>query len=239
VLRDLPYGSAAPLQRMDVYRPSGAHEASVPAVILVTGYSDVGSRKMVGCSLKEMASYIGWARLIASAGMIAIAYETEEPVRDTKALFAHIESHSASVGIDPSRLGVWSCSGNVPNALAVLQTENVACAALCYGYMLDEDGFDEVAKAAAQFGFATGAPAPTLDALRDVAMLVVRAGRDETPGLNASLDRYVARALAENAYVSVLNQPDGQHAFDLLDDTDRSRSAIRQILGFLSTHLHR
>lgn len=238
VLRNVPYGASSS-QLMDVYRPSTVPAEPLPAVIFVTGYSDVGSRKIVGCSLKDMASYIGWARLIAASGMIAVTYETEDPARDAAALFEHIKTHSASIGIDPTRLAVWSCSGNVPNALAVVQAEAVTCAALCYGYVLDEDGFDEVATAAAKFGFVTGAPPPRFDALRDVPMLIVRAGRDETPGLNASLDRFVVRALAENAYVSVLNQPDGQHAFDLMDDTDRSRCAIRQILSFLSAHLLR
>lgn len=239
VRQGLPYaGADAPGRRMDVYRPTAASSEPLPAVVLVTGYSDVGSRQMIGCSLKDMASYIGWARLIAALGMTAVTYETEEPVRDTAALFDHLGENAAALGIDASRLGIWSCSGNVPNALALLQASRaVACAALCYGYMFDGNGADDVAKAAQQFGFVQPAATPAFDALRRVPLLVVRAGRDETPGLNASIDRFVANALAENADVAVLNEPDAPHAFDILDDGARSRSTIRQVLRFLETHL--
>jgi len=68
-------------------------------------------------------------------------------------------------------------------------------------------------------------------------MLVVKAGRDEMPGLNESIDRFVARALPANLPVTVVNQPTGPHGFDIFDATDQSRTVIRQIPGFLSVHL--
>jgi len=43
-------------------------------------------------------------------------------------------------------------------SLASLQS-GIACAALCCGYMLDGNGYDDVARAAAQFGFANPAEA--------------------------------------------------------------------------------
>lgn len=225
-------------QLMDVYRPSASAPGPLPAVVFVTGYSDVGGRQMLGCSLKEMAAYIGWAKLVAARGMIAVTYETEEPIRDARALLAHVDANAAALGIDASRIGIWSASGNVPNALAVLaERGGIACAALCYGYMLDRHGTDDVAKAAQQFGFAYPAPTASLDALRDIPLLVVRAGRDEMPGLNRSIDRFVSAALDANADIGVLNFPEGQHAFDILDDTDASRAAIRQILRFFELHL--
>lgn len=239
VTRDVPYGMVpAPHRRMDVYRPPGSPAVPLPAVVLVTGYSDAGARRMLGCRLKDMASYVGWAKLFAAIGIVAIAYETEEPVGDTRALLDDLTARSASLGIDPSRLGIWSCSGNVPNALAALRTTaGIACAALCYGYMPEDEKSDDVARAAAQFGFANPTPESHSASLRDVPMLIVRAGGDETPGLNASLDRFVARALADDAAVTVLNEPAAPHAFDVLDDSDRSRAAIRQILGFFAVHL--
>ena len=239
VRRDVHFaGSGGTPLPLDLYRPSDSPAAPLPAVMLVTGYSDVGGRQMLGCSLKDMASYQGWARLIAALGMAAVAYETAEPVVDTRAALDHVTANAAALGIDPARIGVWSCSGNVPNALALLQEpRGIACAALCYGYMLDGDGRDDVAQAARQFGFAYPAAEASFDALRNTPLLVVRAGRDETPGLNASVDRFVAHALTENADITVLSYPDGPHAFDLLDDNDRSRLIVRQVLRFFEAHL--
>jgi len=240
VQRDTPFGGeASPHLRMDIYRPSEDAAAPLPVVIFVTGYSDVGSRQMLGCKLKDMASYVDWARLIASSGMIAITYENEEPVRDLRLLLRHIRANAVSLGIDPARIGVWSCSGNVPNALALLQQpdEPIRCAALCYGYMLDTDGSDDVASAAEKFGFA--APAVRIDPepFRRLPMLVVRAGLDEMPGLNQSIDRFTAQALGANLPVTVVNHATGPHAFDILDSTEESRMTVLQILQFLTLNL--
>jgi hypothetical protein len=65
----------------------------------------------------------------------------------------------------------------------------------------------------------------------------VRAGRDQVPGLNATLDRFVAAALTRNLPVTLVNYPSGPHAFDIDDDCEASRQVIRQVLAFLKLHL--
>src|SRR5262249_34501764 len=45
------------------------------------------------------------------------------------------------------------------------------------------------------------------------------------------------RAVAANAPWTLLNVPGGHHAFDVLDDTEESRQAIRATLAFLHAHL--
>ena len=62
-----------------------------------------------------------------------------------------------SLGIDGNRMGLWACSGHVPNALSLLARPErtcLKCAALCYGAMLDLDGSTVVADAAREYGFA-------------------------------------------------------------------------------------
>ena len=55
---------------MDIYYPSDWKSgARIPAVVFVSGYSDVGFQKMLGCKLKEMGSYISWGQLTAASGM--------------------------------------------------------------------------------------------------------------------------------------------------------------------------
>jgi dienelactone hydrolase len=244
VARNVPLGDDRTIGlRMDLYRPAGAPDARLPAVVFVTGYSDTGSEKVLGCRLKDMASYVDWGRLVASAGMTAITYENEDPFRDANVLLRHIRDNAARLRVDEARIALWSCSGNVPTALALLQENRaheergIRCAALCYGYMLDGEGRDDVARAAQRWGFVVPNTPPALDSLARVPMLVVRAGRDDMPGLNESIDRFVAEALRANLPVTVVNQCTGPHGFDIFDATHDSRRAIRQIVGFLSMHL--
>ena len=71
-------------------------------------------------------------------------------------------------------------------------------------------------------------------------MLVVRAGRDNIPTLNDALDRFVARALAANAPITVMNHPTGGHGFDSFDnkgDEERSKQIVRSSIEFMRTHL--
>jgi acetyl esterase/lipase len=233
---NVPYGRANTRQRMDIYRPHGA-TGTLPAVIFVTGYPDAGAEKMVGSPLKEIAAYVCWARLVASIGLVGILYENAEPVADARTLIDHLRGHSESLGLDTKHFGVWSCSGNVPNALGLLaENPDFACAALCYGFTMDLDGHSEIADGASKFGFAKP-PSLPVTALPRTPMLLVRAGRDEVPGLNAALDRFVTHALRANLPLTLINYPDGPHAFDIVDRAGGSVATIRQILAFLRRHL--
>jgi hypothetical protein len=64
-------------------------------------------------------------------------------------------------------------------------------------------------------------------------MFVVRSGRDQFPGLNEALDRFVAGALAANLPITVVNHAAAAHAFELFDDTEVSRHLVRQMLAFI------
>jgi len=236
---DIPYGSDTTGDLgMDIYRPPAATRAQLPAVIFATGYSDIGARQMLGRNLKDWAAYVDWARLVASSGAIAITYSNEDPMRDIRELIQHIRKNAESLGVDAQRMGIWSCSGNASAALAALQEyEELRCAALCYGYMIDTPGNDDVARAAAQFGFINATAELAVEDLRDVPILVARAGADEMPGLNHALDRFVARSLAANLPISLINHASGPHAFDISDTTEETRQVIRQILQFLELRL--
>jgi hypothetical protein len=110
--------------------------------------------------------------------------------------------------------------------------EAFRAAALLYGYML------EVPEAAAQFGIGAPARGRSIDDLpRAVSMLVVRAGKDQTPLLNASLDAFVAGALGRDLPLTVINQSGAVHSFDLFEDNDASRGTIRVVLRFLQDRL--
>jgi AraC family transcriptional regulator len=241
VERDIPYQPANPALVMDIYRPPSSRPATrLPAVVFVIGYSDLGSEKMLGCKFKDVEAYVSWAKLAAASGLVGITYLNHDPVRDLEALMAYIRKNAASLGIDEKRIGIWSCSGNVPAALWLLMAANrpaLKCAALLYGCTLDLDGSTGIAEAAKTWLFANPTAGRTVrDLASTVPLFIARAGRDSAE-MNQTLDRFISHAIAANLPVSVANHPTGPHAFDVLDASATSREIIRQILGFLRDHL--
>jgi hypothetical protein len=213
----------------DLY--TAATGAPAPTVLFVYGFPDPRFAQ----GLRKMGAYTSWGRLLAASGMNAITYSYRDPVRDLDALLVHLRQNADTFGIDVSRLGVWACSGNVPTALHLLMTQPPGafrCAALLYGYMLD------VPSAAEQFGLGVPARGRTIDDLpRKLPLLVVRAGQDQTPLLNASVDAFVTAALTRDLPLTLINQPSAPHSFDLFDDSEPSRETIRNILRFLYDRL--
>lgn len=244
VRRDVVYQETeAGALTADLYYPPDSKSGDRrPAVVFVIGYSDLGARRVLGCRFSEMESFISWGRLTAASGMVAVTYTTgSEPASDVYALLRYVRQNAEALGIDETRIGVWACSGHVPNALSVLMQEGpdaFKCAALCYGITLDLDGFTHVAEMSATLRFVTPAAGrPVEDLPRDVPLFLARAGRDEFPHLNETMDRFLAKALAANLPVTLVNHPEGPHGFDFAEDSEASRAIVRQILGFLRFHL--
>ena len=227
---------------MDIYYPPDSKSgARLPAVVFVSGFSDLGFQKMLGCKLKEMESYISWGRLTAASGLVAITYTNTDPAGDIYSLLGYLRQNAESLGIDENRIGVWACSGNVPNALSILMQDArkyLKCAVLCYGIMMDLDGSTIVAESAGKWGFVNPCAGKSVEDLpRDVPLFIVRAGQDEMPRLNETIDRFVVKALSCNLPLTFANHPAAPHAFDLVHDSEASREIIRRILSFMRFHL--
>ena len=242
VRRDQPYRATGADALMDLYYPPDSKTgAPTAAVVFVTGFSDDGAQKAIGCKQKEMGSYVSWAQLAAASGLVAITYTNTEPATDVQAVLQHIRQNAAALAIDENRIGVWACSGSVPTVLSVLMQatrDRVKCAVLCYGYTLDADGSTSVADAARQWGFASPCAGKSVDDLsQDIPLFIARAGQDQMPGLNDTLDRFLFKTLACNLPITFVNHATAPHAFDLFHDTDTTREVIRRILAFLRFHL--
>ena len=242
VRRDVGYGPPDRQLRFDLYYPTSQADDGVwPAVIIVAGYPGTMEPRPTELTYKEIGWTVSMCRLIAVSGMVAIAYTNRDPVADLRTLLEHIHDCAASLRIDPERFAVIAVSGNVPTALTTVMQDAgraPACAAFGYGCLLDLDGATEVADAARQFGFANpGAGRTVADLRRDVPLLITRAGRDQFPAMNASIDRFMRQGLAANLPITFVNHAEGPHAFDLFDDSRMSREVIRQTLRFVRQHL--
>jgi hypothetical protein len=196
VRRDEPYRvTDAGALTMDVYYPPDSKTGvRTPAVLFVTGFSDLGAEKMLGSKFKEMGSFVSWAQLTAASGLVSITYANREP-GDVHDALHHLQQNAASLGIDGNRIGVWACSGHGPNALSVLMAhgrDGLRCAVLAYPYTLDVDGSTRIADAAKQFHFVTPAAGKSVDDLpRDLPLMVVRgSGRNARAQRRARPIRY-------------------------------------------------
>jgi dienelactone hydrolase len=224
----------------DVYRAADASPAAArPGVIFVVGNPDAGARRFVGCALRDMESYVTWARLLAVSGFVAMTYTSAEPATDAVRVLEHVRANAASLGVDPRRIGIWSCSGNAPNALALLMSHGdaVRCALLYYPYTLDLDGSTAVAEAAAMYRFTNTPAGRALQDLPPLPLCLVRAGQDTMHRLNEALDRFADRLIKADRPLTCINAAGAPHAFDIMTDTDASRGVIRQSLEFLRVHL--
>ena len=245
IRRDVKYRETdAGTLTMDIYYPSDLKsDARAPAVVIVTGYPDLGFEKIVGCKFKDMGSSVSWGQLMAASGLAAITYTNREPATDLHALLDYVRQNSESLGIDETRIGLWSSSGNVPLALSVLireAQEYLKCAVLCYGYTLDLEGATNVAEMSKAVGFVNPCAGSLVDDLpKHMPLFIARAGQDELPHLNETLDRFLSKALACNLPVTFVNHAAAPHAFDLLHDSEDTREIIKQILAFMRFHLFR
>jgi dienelactone hydrolase len=221
VTKDVPYAAndGANLW-MDVYRPRQA-AGPVPAVIFYSLYwpAEGASQRTAG------DWFTSWARLAAAKGLVAILADLRaepgtgtagKPSRalgdDFQRLVAHVIAHAGDYGVDPDRIGVFAESGAVWPAMTAIQDpaqQAIKAAVVYYG----------------------GAEVETFR--RDLPLLWVRAGRD-SEAMNARIARLSALAVAQNAPVTLVNHPTGQHGFEGRDDGPLTRDIIDQTLAFFT-----
>jgi hypothetical protein len=66
-------------------------------------------------------------------------------------------------------------------------------------------------------------------------MFIARMGQD-FPGLNKALGLFLPVALTKNVNLTLSNDPEGHHGFDIEDNTEASREIIQRTLEFVKAH---
>jgi len=233
---------------MDVYLPPDLKPYERrPVVVFIHG--GVGPEYKP----KDWGMFQSWGRLVAAAGMVAVMFTHRfspppqlllvEAASDLSAALQYLRSNAESFQADGDRLAVcaWSSGGELLTPVLRERPVFVRCLVAFYA-LLDVQQYAPPGDAAALpylKAFSAIASLPE-DASTLMPMLVVRAGRDDIPTLNDALDRFVARALAANAPITVMNHPTGGHGFDSFDnkgDEERSKQIIRSSIEFMRTHL--
>jgi acetyl esterase/lipase len=227
---------------LDLYRPSGT-AGLLPVVVFVHGD---GPPDVIR-DIKDWGQYTSWAELMASKGFAAATFNHRSSHQRTRmadvagdidSALEYLDGNAEKLGLDVSRVGLWSCSMGVPFAVraAFERRSSIRCIAVLYGPMdLEHDsGADESVSLEQKREFSP------LYHLRNGRVLpplfVARAGMDH-PLLNESISAFVTSALERNTEIEVVNHPTGEHGFDVLDDSPSTRGVIDAVLGFFETHL--
>jgi len=242
VQRNLRYAESG--LTADVYSPASNDGQARPAVIFISG--DASPELME--HLKDSGQYIGWGRLAAATGLVGVTFDHSSTLglRNASAvasevdeLRAFLQANAEALGVNPNRLGIWTCSAGPPFGLrSVLRDSDpdVRCIAIYYGAVdmrplrarLPPEVPDAIIEDfSAAYHLKTTTPP----------LLLARAGRD-APDFNEAMDGFLRRALELNLSVDCYNHPEGQHAFDIRDEDDRSREIIATTLAFFVRHLH-
>ena len=245
VKSDLKYTDVnEPHLLMDVYLPPrlGKGERR-PAVLFIHGSVPPGS------PAKNMGVYRSWGRLVAASGMVGVTFTHRlgypEPLlsvaaTDVSAAINYVRDNAASLDVDKDRICLAAYSGGGPMLSTALRDRpaHVRCLVAFYAFLdiqqSELHGAHEPPEILRDFS-----PITYLadDAGETAPMFIARAGLDEIPTMNDSIDRFIREAISKNAPLTVANHPRGVHGFDTQTDDDRSREIIRGVLAFLKTHL--
>ena len=164
-------------------------------------------------SQRSNAWYVSWAKLVASKGLVGVIADLRpgSPGEDFRSALAYLVEKGSEYGIDTAAVTAFGGSGNGYNLFRTSQERpDPRLKAIIIYY--------------------TGSEVTRLR--RDLPVLYVRAGLDR-PLVNAGLDSLVARALVQNAPITVINYPAGHHGFDGTDDNAITRDLIEQTIEFV------
>jgi acetyl esterase/lipase len=245
VKSDLKYTNTNdPNLLMDVYFPPGiAKGERRPAVVFIHGGAGAQFKP------KDWGFYTSWGRLVAASGMIGVTFTHRlgypkpllaEAASDVNAAINYIRANADSLNIDKDRLclAAYSAGGPLLSLGMRDRPEYVRCLVAFYAFLdiqqSEPHRSSETPEMLKRFSPITYL---TSDAARLAPIFVARAGLDEVPTMNDSIDRFISEAISKNASIIVANHPQGVHGFDNQTDDDRSREIIRSAIDFIKVHL--
>ena len=246
VISDLNYtGTESKYRKMDVYIPQGLGKSErLPAVILIHG----GTSEQY--TPKDWGIFTSWGRLLAASGMVAVTFThrlgfpktlLNEGASDTNDAINYVRNNADSLNIDKDRICLISFSAGGP-LLSMAMREKpsyVRCLVAFYSFMDVQQSeahrnseTPETVKKFSDITYLTEG-----DAGKIAPLFIARAGQDEVPTMNDSIDRFIREAISKNMAITVMNHPQGSHGFDNRNDDERSREIIQAAIAFMKLHL--
>ncbi len=223
--------------------PSLAKDERRPSVLFIHGGVPAGS------PAKNMGIFTSWGRLVAASGMVGITFTHRlgypkpllaEAASDVNTALNYIRTNADSLNIDKDRICLAAYSGGGPMLSIAMRDklQYVRCLVAFYAFMDIQQSEMHRSNETPDM-VKTFSPITYLadDVSKIAPMFIARAGLDEVPTMNDSIDRFTREAISKNAAITVANHPQGVHGFDNQNDDDRSREIIQSVIAFIRMHL--
>jgi len=228
---------------MDVYLPPDTGGGKHPVVVFIHG----GAKTQY--TPKDWGVYTSWGRLVAASDFVGVTFthrlqypekSLEIAAEDVRAAIDYVRANADKYHADKDRIALVSYSAGGPLLTIAMGGEMpfVRCLLGFYSFMdVRQSDYRKTENAETANRFS---PITYLqkDARKIPPMFVARAGRDEVPTMDDSIDRFVQEALARDIALTFANHPQGVHGFDNQNNDDRSREIIRAALEFMKVHLN-
>jgi acetyl esterase/lipase len=213
---------------LDFYLPAGDGEAA--AVVLVHGGPVPEGRKPTP---RDWPVYRGYGSAVAGRGLVGTVLDHRfhdfELIKEAgEDIVSAVDRVRKNPGVDPDRLGMWFFSGGgalMGNWLSQPPSW-LRCVAASYPVCPTQD----------ELGAAAIAPREAVRSSDGLPILLSRAGLERID-LAKWVDDFISSAREAGANLDIIDVPQGQHAFDVLDHTDWSRAAIEEALVWICAHL--
>lgn len=218
---------------LDSYWPAGVGAAPTPVIVFVHGGPIPRDLRPAP---RDWPVYLGYGALAASRGVVGVMFDhrLHSPADFPAAaddVSAAVQAARALAGVDADRVALWFFSGG-----GLLAADWVAehppwlrCIALTYPVLAPLPGRDVDSRFRPVDAVRNAGPVP---------VLLTRAGR-ERPEIAATVEAFLAEAARQQARLTVIDVPDGQHGFDTLDHDDTSRAAVNQAISWVVAALQR
>ena len=238
---NLAYRSEGEVQlHADVYAPPRLSSGERRAVVLLVH----GGPVPAVAHPKDWQVFRDYGRLIAASGLVAVTFNhrLHAPTdyftaqSDVAMLIDYVRAHAKELSVDPDKVILWVFSGGGPLLTVGLDPQRTYLRGLVVYYgLLDFELLGNPETRAV--------PREILDRLSPLAqlrqhgcsvpILLARAGKESFPGLNTTIDAFMAETLSKGVNVELINHAGGEHAFDVRNDDARTREIIARTLSFL------
>jgi acetyl esterase/lipase len=218
---------------VDVYSPVGGDDKARPAVVFVHGGPLPAD---VRPTPRDWPVYVGYASLTAGRGMVGITHDHRlHSPRDYPLAADDVASAIAEIrgldGVDRDRVALWFFSGGaLLSADWLIQPPPwLRCVALTYPLLAPLPGWDVDARFR---------PVEALRGAASLPILLTRVGRERAE-IARTVQAFCASAESHQVAIDVIDVPDGQHSFDMLDHTETSRAAVNHAMDWITSALTR